>query len=73
MTGVPDDVPALARVGIPDIEQQSYRAYPLVDHAADKIAAILQHYGTRQTPSTPFRDLVDLVAILTSVSIPAAE
>ena len=73
MTGVPDDVPALARVAIPDIEQQGYRAYPLVGHVADKIAATLQHYGTRQTPSTRFRDLVDLGAIVTSASIPAAE
>ncbi len=73
MTGDPDDVPALARIAIPDIEQQGYRAYPLVDHVADKIAAILQRYGTREAPSTRFRDLVDLVAIVTSASIPAAE
>jgi hypothetical protein len=28
MTGVPDDVPALARVVMPDVEQHGYRAYP---------------------------------------------
>ena len=73
MTGIPDDVPALARVAIPDVEQRGYRAYPLVDHVADKIAAILQRYGRQQTPSTRYRDLVDLVAIITSASIPAED
>lgn len=71
MTGVPDDVPALARVVMPDVEQHGYRAYPLVDHIADKIAAIFQRYGQTQAPSTRYRDLVDLVAITTSASVPA--
>jgi hypothetical protein len=42
MTGTPDDVPPLARVAIPDVEQHGYRAYPLVDHIAD---------GRRNDPS----------------------
>jgi hypothetical protein len=71
MTGVPEDVPALARVAMPDVEQHGYRAYPLVDHIADKVAAIFQRYGRTQTPSTRYRDLVDLVAITTSASVPA--
>jgi hypothetical protein len=32
MTGQPDDVPAIARGVIPEVEQHGYRAYPLVDH-----------------------------------------
>jgi hypothetical protein len=68
MTGVPDDVPALARVAMPDVEQHGYRAYPLVDHIADKIAAVFQRYGQTQAPSTRYRDLVDLVAITTAAS-----
>ena len=71
MTGVPEDVPSLARVAMPDVEQHGYRAYPLVDHIADKIAAIFQRYGPTRTPSTRYRDLVDLVAITTSASVPA--
>jgi hypothetical protein len=71
MTGVPEDVPALARVAMPDVDQHGYRAYPLVDHVADKIAAIFQRYGQTQAPSTRYRDLVDLVAIATSASVPA--
>jgi hypothetical protein len=72
MTGEPEDVPALARVMIPDVEQHGYRAYPLVDHIADKIAAILQHYGGIAAPSTRYKDLVDLVAIVTEASVEAA-
>lgn len=34
MTGEPEDVPALARVVMPQVEQHGYRAYPLVDHIA---------------------------------------
>lgn len=71
MTGVPDDVAPLARVAMPDVEQHGYRAYPLVDHVADKIAAILQRYGTGDRPSTRYRDLVDLVAIITGASVEA--
>ena len=39
MTGQPEDVPPLARGVILDVEQRGYRAYPLVDHVADKVAA----------------------------------
>jgi hypothetical protein len=69
MTGEPEEVPPLAQVNIPEVEQRNYRAYPLVDHIADKIAAILQRYG--EMPSTRYKDLVDLVAIVTDVSVHA--
>lgn len=69
MTGEPDDVPPLARIEIPDVEQHGYRVYPLVDHVADKIAATLGRHGARGSPSTRFRDLVDLVAIVTGASV----
>jgi hypothetical protein len=72
MTGDPDDVPALARVGMPDVEQPGYRAYPLVDHVADKVVAIFDRYGSSAVPSTRYKDLVDLVAIATGASVEAA-
>jgi hypothetical protein len=34
MTGEPDDVPAIARIDIPELQQNGYRAYPLVDTTA---------------------------------------
>jgi hypothetical protein len=43
-----------------------------MDHVADKIAATNEHYGTMDMPSTRYRDLVDLVSIITAVSVPAA-
>jgi hypothetical protein len=72
MTGVPDRVPPLAQIAMPDVEQHGYRAYPLVDHAADKIVAILERYGAISAPSTRYKDLVDIVAIVTSSSVDAA-
>jgi hypothetical protein len=71
MTGLPDDVPPLARGVIPEVEQRGYRAYPLVDHIADKLAAIYEHHGEDRRPSTRYRDLVDLVAIITGASVSA--
>lgn len=71
MTGQPETVPALARARMNDVEQHGYRAYPLVDHVADKIAAILERYGDRDMPSTRYKDLVDLVAIVTAASVRA--
>ena len=71
MTGTPDDVPPLAPITMPDFEQRGYRAYPLVDHIADKITATLQRYGAGGRPSTRYRDLVDLVAIVSATPIAA--
>lgn len=71
MTGQPEDVPPMARVLMPDVEQHGYRAYPLVDHVADKISATLERYGDREMPSTRYKDLVDLVAIVTEASVAA--
>ena len=71
MTGQPDAVPALARVAMPGVEQHGYRAYPLVDHIADKVCAILERHGPMGLPSTRYKDLVDLVAIVVSAPVEA--
>ena len=71
MTGEPEDVPPLARVVIPDVEQHGYRAYPLIDHIADKVCATFERYGSIEAPSTRYRDLVDLVAIALAASVDA--
>ena len=71
MTGEPEDVPPLARVVMPEVEQHGYRAYPLVDHIADKVAATFERHGDREIPSTRYRDLVDLVAIVAGASVQA--
>lgn len=71
MTGAPEQMPALARVTMPDVEQRGYRVYPLVDHVADKIAATFDRYGKSRSPSTRYKDLVDLVAIASAASVEA--
>jgi nucleotidyltransferase AbiEii toxin of type IV toxin-antitoxin system len=71
MTGLPEDVPPLARLAMPDVEQHGYRAYPLVDHIADKVAAIVERHGELRRASTRFKDLVDLVAVVMGATIPA--
>ena len=71
MTGQPDDVPPLARGAIPEVSQHGYKAYPLIDHVADKVAATYERYGETRMPSTRYRDLVDLISIVTGTSMPA--
>jgi len=71
MTGEPEAMPPLARVMMPDVEQHGYRVYPLVDHIADKVAATVERYGDGDRPSTRFKDLVDLVAIVIGASVDA--
>ena len=57
---------------IPEVGQRGYRAYPLVDHIADKVSATYERHGEEHRPSTRYRDLVDLVAIVTTASVGAA-
>jgi hypothetical protein len=71
MTGQPEDVPPLAQGVIPEVTQHGYKAYPLTDHVADKVAATYERYGEARMPSTRYRDLVDLVSIVTGASLPA--
>lgn len=69
MTGIPDDVRALVPVVIPGLEQPAYRVYPLVDHIADKLAAIFERHGEQRRPSARFKDLIDLVALVGKVGV----
>lgn len=72
MTGQPEEVPPVARGIIPEVGQRGYRAYPLVDHIADKVAATYERHGEMENPSTRYRDLVDLVAIVRGASVEAS-
>jgi hypothetical protein len=71
MTGTPDDVPPLAAIRIPDLPRPGYRAYPLVDHIADKTCAIIEPHGAARHPSSRFKDLVDLVALASAARVTA--
>ncbi len=66
MTGRPDEVPPLVPIGLSGIARVPYRVYPIADHVADKVCALLEIHpraGGRPQASTRFRDLADLVVI----------
>ncbi|WP_250036120.1 nucleotidyl transferase AbiEii/AbiGii toxin family protein [Paractinoplanes maris] len=69
MSGEPEPVSPLTSASAIDREKLPWRAYPLVDHVADKVCAILERHGGR--PSTRYKDLIDLVAIVERVEIVA--
>lgn len=71
MTADPELVDALAPITIEGLHVNQYRAYPMVDHVADKHAAMVATYADGH-PSTRYRDLVDIVIIATSQHIDAA-
>ncbi len=74
MTGLPDVVSPLVPIELPGLVTASYAAYPLADHIADKVCALLETHerssGLRE-PSTRFRDLADLAIFAHTISVGA--
>lgn len=72
MTGEPDEVRPLVPLDLPSIPAPQYRVYPMADHIADKLCALLETHpratGPAQ-PSTRYRDLADLVVIAHTQSL----
>ncbi|MHB1475816.1 MAG: hypothetical protein ACYCV4_19760 [Dermatophilaceae bacterium] len=50
MTGQPEGVPALARIGLTELRQPGYRVWSLADHVADKLAATFATDGRSNRP-----------------------
>lgn len=73
MTGVAEDVPPLPPIDVPGLARAGYRAYPLVDHIADKTCAVLERHGPERRPSTRFKDLIDLVSVVSRTALSADE
>jgi len=69
VTATPELVPPLSPIVVPGLSTVPYRTYPLVDHLADKHAAMIETHRGR--PSTRYRDLVDIVEIATTQTIDA--
>jgi hypothetical protein len=65
LTGKPDTLPPLTPLDIDGLQRPAYRAYPLADHCADKLCAIIEtHHQAGQTrESTRVKDLVDLAPV----------
>lgn len=73
MTGTPEPAPPLTSVDIPGLVRPTYRLFPLADHIADKLCAIVEVHdqGGVARPSTRSKDLVDL-ALIASTQRPQA-
>ena len=74
MTGVPEQFPPLIPLRIDGLVRPPYRLFPLVDHVADKVCAILEVHpraGGPQ-PSTRVKDLVDLTLIASTQTLDGA-
>lgn len=75
MTAEPDDVSPLVPIDLPGILKVHYRAYPIVDHLADKVCAVVELHprvGRPAQASTRYRDLADLAVIAHTQSVDAA-
>ncbi|MFY1675139.1 nucleotidyl transferase AbiEii/AbiGii toxin family protein [Plantactinospora sp. WMMB334] len=74
MTGVPEPAQPLTSVDIPGLVRPTYRLFPLTDHIADKLCAIVEVHdqGGVARPSTRIKDLVDL-ALIASTQCPQAK
>ncbi len=62
--------PVIDMPGLPALPE--FALYPLPDQVADKVCAMYERHGDRQSPSSRFRDLVDLVLITSSFSLDAS-
>lgn len=72
MTGRPDLVAPLTPLAIDGLQRPAYQVFPLADHIADKVCAVLEtHPGPDGTVhvSTRVKDLVDLALIAGSQSV----
>lgn len=74
MTGEPEEADPLVPIEIPGVPRTDYRIYPIADHVADKVFAIVERHVRRDGPaiaSTRYRDLADLVVIAHSEEVEA--
>jgi hypothetical protein len=70
MSGHPDWAPPLVPVHIEGLARPRYRLFPVVDHLADKLCAMLESHdtATQGRVSTRVKDLVD-IALIASTQI----
>ena len=52
MTGSPEQVSPLTEVHIIDRQRTTWKIYPMVDHVADKVCAILERHGETPRPAS---------------------
>jgi hypothetical protein len=71
MSAVPEPSPPLTPVHIEGLVRPGYRLFPLVDHIADKLSAVVEKHdrGGATRPSTRIKDLVDLALIASTQTV----
>lgn len=69
MTSPPENIEPSASIDMPNLEKNAWRTYPIVDHIADKFAAIVETHGADGNASSRYRDLVDIALIATTQSL----
>lgn len=74
LVAAPERVRPAAVVEVPGLgELPEMILYPLPDQVADKVCAMYEGYGQAGSPSSRFRDLVDLVLIVSTCQLDAAQ
>lgn len=76
MTGVPETVSSLVKIDVPGLTTVPYRAYPTVDHIADKVCALFEtHVRTSGVvdASSRYRDLADIVVFAHTTMVEAVQ
>lgn len=76
MTGVPETVPSLMNIEVPGLATIPYRAYPAVDHIADKVCALFETHVRASGVvdfSSRYRDLADIVIFAHTTIVEAAQ
>lgn len=74
MTGLPDEVPPLVPISITGVTRTTYRAYPIADHIADKICAMIETHDRsdgQPQPSSRYHDLADLATFARTATVNA--
>jgi hypothetical protein len=72
----PEKVAPLVPVDLPGLLRSEYSAWPIADHIADKICAMMEFHPRQDgdpMPSTRYRDLADLAIFAHKVSVDAKE
>ena len=76
MTGSPEEATSLVPLQLPGIKSVTYRVYPIADHLADKLCALLEVHtrasGLRES-STRYRDFADLAVFAHRTAVGAEE
>ena len=74
MTSEPETVPPLVHMDVPGLTSVPYRAYPVVDHIADKVCAIFETHVRASgivDASSRYRDLADIVVFAHATPVDA--